>query len=146
MNFVRLSTISPELVALLSSKETTHLVRVSAATVDWVFKEVEVVDSRVTAGRVALSAQDFGDSVVRTQVFELVEELDVVAWDLQDSDGSGDSPAYLLAFRRARAVDSLWNALAGGDLEATMDCVYEAFAASDSHEALEQLVVSAATE
>ena len=48
MNFVRLSTISPELVALLSSKETTHLVRVSAATVDWVFKEVEVVDSRVT--------------------------------------------------------------------------------------------------
>ncbi len=144
MKFIRLSTISPELVSLLSGKSASQLQRVAAAAVDWALKAGEIDDPRLAAGLEALAAQDFGDSVVRSGVLELVEELDTAAWDIQDSKISADSPAYVNAFRRARAVNSLWEALAGAHLEATMDCVYEAFATSDSTTILTEKVIAAA--
>lgn len=144
MKFIRLSALSPELVSLLSGKSATQLQRASAAAADWALKAVEIDDPRLAAGLEALAAQDFGNSVVRAGVLELVEELDAAAWDIQESDIPADSPAYVDAFRRARAVNSLLNALAGADLEATLDCVYEAFATSDSTASLAEKVIVAA--
>ena len=137
MNFMRLSVISPELASLLSGMSASQLLFASAAAVDWALRDVEIADPRLASGRDALAGQEFGDSVVRSGVAELVEELDAVAWDIQDGDNSADSTAYLKAFRRARAVNALWNALAGANLEDIMDCVYEAFATGDSTASLE---------
>lgn len=140
MTFVRLSVVAPELVDLLRAASTEQLLRVSAASVGWALAQADVVDARLEDGTAALAAQQFGDSAVRARVNELVEELDVVARDIQDT---GDNPGYLAAFTRARAANALWYALVGADLDATMECVYEAFATSDVTESLIEAVISA---
>ena len=59
--------------------------------------------------------------------------LDEAAWDLQERMDAGQAAhdEYLAAFRRARAVTSLWFALDSDPMVAAMEASYEARAAAD---------------
>jgi hypothetical protein len=65
-------------------------------------------------------------------VQQLVNELDAVAWDLQEKAEVGTVPyqAYNAAFRRARAAASISFALGSDALSAALEAVYEAHAAT----------------
>jgi hypothetical protein len=72
----------------------------------------------------------------------LVEQLDERAWDIQDRQASGTAADvdYLSAFGLARAASAIWYALDGSALQAAMESVYEAHAASGELETMRALV------
>lgn len=139
MTFTRLGTIAPELVAMISAASPEQLAGAAAASVTAAFAEAPVADPRIDVARAALAAGRFGDTALRDQVMALVEELDEAAWDLQDADDAAYSPA----FSKARAVNTLWYALAGPDRDSTMECVYEAFHVFDDTTELHAIVAAA---
>lgn len=139
----RLNTVAPTIVSLLAGTTDAQRVIISAAIVDWILERAAVEDATVVSGRRVLHAKDFGDSSVRSQIWELVERLDNVAWDLQDEKNESGNAASATAFARARAVNSLWYALAGVDVDSLMDCAYEAQAAFGDIAGLESVVTTA---
>lgn len=119
---------------------------------DWI-RELSIEEARAIAGRAALAAVDTlgldlpvieeGRAAVQSrapgiriqaELTRLTEELDEIAWRIQDSfevgDGDGEpDQEYLGAFRRARAVSALSFALELDDLTAALEATYEAIAA-----------------
>lgn len=128
MTSPRLDSVAPDLSLLLIQADESQRVRVLLATVDWILQRVVVDDERLVAGLVALRAGNFGDSLARSQLWELVEQLENEAWDA-DQDDEPRSAEYLVGFARARAVNCLWYGLAGSSAETVAECAYEAQAA-----------------
>ncbi|MBH0054433.1 hypothetical protein I6E74_09650 [Salinibacterium sp. SWN139] len=79
---------------------------------------------------------------VRDQLWELVQELDESAWDLQDAEAGDESAhGYANAFARARSVNALWYAIAVPiTTETVLDCLYEVQAATGDLDALRTAV------
>ncbi|WP_447523320.1 hypothetical protein [Salinibacterium sp. NYA9b] len=79
---------------------------------------------------------------VRDQLWELVQELDELAWDLQESEAGDETLVeYAHAFARARAVNALCYALiAPASSESVADCLYEAQAATGDVNGLRNVV------
>jgi hypothetical protein len=142
----RLATVAPELNDEIQSS-TAELQRlISVAVAAWIATEVDLDDQRAVDAVLAIRGGKVGESPIRSRMAELVEELDVVAWDLQDTveqaGSGGDDPAYLEAFARARAADALWCALSNEPLEAAIESAYEAQAARRDLEGLRKQVRS----
>jgi hypothetical protein len=129
----RLGTIAPDLVEQLEGESDQRLRRVTEAVVPTALTAASVDDDRSDRALAALRAGRYGDSEERAAMKTLTDELDEVAWDIQDRTGAGeaDEVDYLAAFRRARAAMALWFALDDDPAVAAMESIYEARAATD---------------
>jgi len=128
---VRLATVAPDLVEEISQRDGSELSALSSAVVAWALGQVEIEDPRLFAALSALRERREDDRI-RDQLWELVQELDELAWDLQESDVRDESDAsYEQAFARARAVNALGYALiTPASSESVAGCLYEAQAAT----------------
>jgi hypothetical protein len=133
---IRLSTIAPDLTTRLQRVSVADLRRVTAEVVDAALRATELHDQSLDAAVRALRAGRYGDGLERERVKDLEVQLDETAWDLQDRADAGDASQddYLAAFRRARAAAALWFALDDDALQAALEAVYEARAATDDNE------------
>jgi hypothetical protein len=129
----RLSTIAPDLVEQLEREPEPRLRALTEGVVDAALRATDVQDEAVERALEALRAGRYGDSAERDAAKRLADELDEVAWDLQErvDAGEADQEDYLAAFRRARAVAALWFALDEDPPTAAMEAAYEARAATD---------------
>ncbi len=129
----RLETIAPDLVERLEGEPEPRLRAVAEGVAAAALRATGVSDERIDRALAALRAGDYGDLEQRKAVKALADELDEAAWDVQErmDAGEGDQDEYLTAFRRARAVTSLWFALDSDPMVAAMEASYEARAAAD---------------
>ncbi|MEV8254259.1 hypothetical protein AB0O95_09870 [Rhodoglobus sp. NPDC076762] len=131
MSFVRLATVAPDLVEEISQRDGSELSALSKAVVVWVLGQAEVEDTRAVLALSALKERRVSDRV-RDELWELVQELDESAWDLQESEAGDETlVGYAHAFARARAANALWYSLvAPASAESVADCLYEAQSAN----------------
>lgn len=140
----RLTAVAPDLVEALTHQSVAALQVVAKTVADWVVDRAGLVDPRVDAGLAALRQGNLGPSTERSELQLLVVQLDEQAWDIQDQldAGSATDEEYLAAFGLARAGSAIWYALDNDALQAALESVYEAQAASGELEILRELVFS----
>ena len=99
-------------------------------------------EKRVESGHVAAQALRLGESKERTELGLLTDELDEIAWRLQERVDAqqANEAEYLVAFRRARAAAALFSALDAQPLKAALDSLYEAHHAIGDEQALRALI------
>jgi hypothetical protein len=89
-----------------------------------------------------MAEEVWGESPVRVELLQLVDELDEIAWDIQDQveEGDKDERAYLSAFIRARAAHTLYFALDVDPLNAAMEGIYEAMIALEDLDLVKTII------
>lgn len=137
----RLSSVAADLSAELEHRPSTELKKVAAAAALLAVDRTNLVDPRLNGALAALRRGTPGDPNDSSAVTHVTEELDEVAWDVQERVDEGALPqqAYLEAFRRARASASVSFALDSNALEA----VYEAQAAVSDLQAIRTAIDTA---
>jgi hypothetical protein len=102
-------------------------------------------DERLDRAEEVLTAGRLGDGPERADVLALVEELDELAWDLQDraEAGTASQEQYLHAFARARAAAAAGFAFEGDALVAASEGLYEAHHAVQDLAALRAAIAAA---
>jgi hypothetical protein len=127
----RLSSVAADLVEQLEAQQPARLRQAAAGAVHLAVTRTGLAAPPLNAALAALREGRFGDSTERSAVLRLADELDEIAWDLQErSDaGTGSRDAYLAAFGRARAAAAVGFALDADTLMAALEAVYEAQAA-----------------
>ena len=132
----RLSTLAPDLVTLLGEASETELRTVSQEVVNSTLERNGLHDPRIDAALATLRRASFGETAERNDLKAFEEELDNIAWDIQDRVEQGDAPRedYLRAFARARTAATLWFALDRDPLQAALESTYEACAATSQQE------------
>ena len=129
----RLVSLAPELAGEIERQNPTVLRAIALNVSEWVIGEVGVVDERLDRGIAGLEGTVEIPSSLRSEINVLWDELDVKAWDIQDliEDGHATEGEYEAAFFKARAANALWYALDPDRMIGTLECVYEAQAATD---------------
>jgi hypothetical protein len=96
------------------------------------------VDPRLTAAQERLAKGEYGDTPERHAVQALIEELDEVAWNIQEEVDSGKRSYddYSKGFAKARAANVAWCALDRDPYNAASETLYEAQHALDDAEEL----------
>jgi hypothetical protein len=138
----RLAAIAPELADQIS--QATHAQQKQIAThlallaVDSVDLHDPVLDATVTALRENTPA----DVSAQDAVNRLTEQLDQIAWDLQEraEAGTASDDDYAIAFRRARAANTVAFALSDDAATAALETAYEAEAATEDIESVRAAV------
>ncbi|HEX4444628.1 MAG TPA: hypothetical protein VHZ81_13745 [Galbitalea sp.] len=133
MSESRLVSVAPELVREIERQKPAALRAIALSVSEWVIREVGVVDERLDRGIAALEGTTEISPSLRSDINVLWDGLDVKAWDIQDliEGGEATEGEYEAAFFRARAANALWYALDPELLMGTLECVYEAQAATD---------------
>ena len=130
-----LMQISPDLVDRLrrSTDETRHQIVERACRL--AMQRAGVTAPELNEALDAIRQRRFGVSSLRINIDALEQQLDEVAWDIQDRIVSGDTSEaeYLRAFAKARAVAAIGLAL-DGTLSASFDSLYEAYYAIDNRD------------
>jgi hypothetical protein len=130
-----LMQISPELVDKLrrSGDETRHRIVERACLL--AVQRADVAAPTLTEALDVIHRRSFGVPDLRSQVDGLAQELDEIAWDIQDRIGTGGATEaeYRRAFVKARAAAAIGFAL-DGSLSASFDSLYEAYYAIDSRD------------
>lgn len=139
----RLQVIDSDLYAILrnQSEQTNRKLAVLVCTfaLTYVKHQHPVVDRGIDL----LHIKKFDDVGYLRTLKELVEQLDLVQWRFQDEVERGlrERADYDIAFRNARAVNSLYAAFAVEPLEAASESIYEAVSATDEQEVIRSLVL-----
>ena len=127
--------ISPELVDMLrqSTDETRHQIVERACLL--AVQRAGVAAPKLTEALDVIRRRSFGIPDLRSQVDALTQELDEIAWDIQDRVEVGDAAEaeYRRAFVKARAAAAIGFAL-DGSLAASFDSLYEAYYAIDNRD------------
>jgi hypothetical protein len=129
----RLTTIAPDLAEELEQRPPDELRQIAERVAEAAIASTRISDERAQSALTALRSGSFGDTEARASIKSLADELDEIAWDIQDrvEAGDADEDDYLAAFRRARAAMSLWFALDSDQMVAALESVYEARTALD---------------
>lgn len=140
----RLSTIADDLAELLSRQSISRLRGVAAAAARLAVERTQLADPRLDAALAAIRDGDPAAVAELSQVLALTEELDEIAWDVQEQCEAGVRPeqAYLAAFARARAAAAVGFALEPDALCAALESVYEAQAATADLEGVRAAVAA----
>lgn len=140
----RLSTIADDLAELLSRQSIARLRGVAAAAARLAVERTQLADPRLDAALAAIRDGDPAAVAELSQVLALTEELDEIAWDVQEQFETGVRPeqAYLAAFARARAAAAVRFALEPDALCAALESVYEAQAATADLQAVRAAVAT----
>jgi hypothetical protein len=141
----RLSTVAPNLAEQLESQPTQALRKVAAETTGLVAARIQLADPRFDSAVAAIREGGLGDSTGLSGMRRLTEELDQIAWDVQESVEQGLLPrkACREAFTRARAAAAVGFALEPDALYAALESVYEAWAALVDIDAVRTVVMIA---
>jgi hypothetical protein len=141
----RLSSVAVDLVERLERQPPARLRQLTADAVRLAVARTQLVDPRLDAGLVALGSGAFGDTPERSAVLRLVDELDEIAWDVQDKAEASEATqqAYLAAFAKARAAASVGFALDSDALNAALEAIYETQAAVADLNAVREMVGAA---
>jgi len=123
----RLETRAPELASKLRSADQQRQRSAAVAAASWAVG-VAGIDQADAATAVRLLSEGAHGQVDRNSLARLVEELDEVAWSVQDAveTGSGSDADYLVAFGQARAVASVLFAAEPDAELAALEAIYEA--------------------
>lgn len=129
---VRLATVAPDLVEVLSHEQPVRLRTITIDVCEWIVGRVGLIDPKVDAALAALREGHAGDSPERQALKGLADELDERAWDMQDrvEEGSAPMDQYLAAFALARAASAVWSASDHDPIQSALEAVYEAQAAT----------------
>ncbi len=144
----RLSSVAADLAEQLETQQPTRLRRAAAGAVHLAVAHTGLAAPPLDAALAALREGRFGDSADRSAALRLADELDEIAWDLQERSeaGTGSQDAYLAAFGRARAAAAVGFALDADALTAALEALYEAQAAVADLGAIRAAVGSALAE
>lgn len=139
----RLSSIAPDLVAVIEQQQSEELRRVAVEAAKLAIERTNLSEPQVDAALSALYEGRLGFTPERSAVQYLADELDKIAWDAQEKMEAGivSRQVYSTAFRRARAAASVGFALDSNALTAALESVYEAQAAVADLDAM-RIVVS----
>jgi len=147
LKFVRLNAVAPDLAVRIStlgdvSLGDVSLGDVSRAAATWVLSQVDIDDVRLTEAVAALGELHVND-LIRGQLWELVQELDELAWDLEEAESGEDTAkGSMQAFARARAANALWYALVTpASSDTVAECLYEAQAATGDVDGLRAVIL-----
>lgn len=123
----RLESSAPALASRLQGAEQQSQRSVAVAAASWA-AGVAHLDQASVINAIDLLRQGFHERVARNDLAELVEELDDVAWLVQDAveAGSASSADYLTAFGRARAAAAVLFAAEPDSEVAALEATYEA--------------------
>lgn len=149
-----LEGIRPGLADCLLNAPSERLRRLAAMVANAAARSAGLTDQRVIAALDALESKAGIDysmfSDLRDRMESLVEELDNIAWDLQEqADASHSSEEeyvqalekeYAPAFARARAAAAVAFALHPDPLTAATSAIYEAYHSTTGIETLKQIV------
>ena len=124
----RLSTVAPDLVTEISRMPEGRLRELASGIADAAGRETQLDDPRFRAALAILQSDRSDEAAVRAGVETLVQELDEVAWDIQDKldSGEGTYDQYSRAFDRARAAAAAYWALDSDPEVAALESAYEA--------------------
>ena len=127
----RLGLVAPEVLAGLSTIPEDRLRPIALATSEWALEQSDLSSPTVDAALSALREGRIGTSPERDALSALVDELDEIAWDIQDATELGDATesSYGEAFARARAASAVLSALDADPFRAAADSLYETQAA-----------------
>jgi hypothetical protein len=136
LEFVRLSTVAPDLVSAIQHQSPEVQDALSMMIAEWVVEQTKLADARIAIALVALRAGGRGDSPERTAVQLVSDEWDELAWNIQEKVELGDASLgqYETAFDRSRAASAVWFALGSDPAFAAFDTLYEAQAAAGADE------------
>ena len=92
-------------------------------------------DATILEALEAIDRRQFGNPSLTIRLDALTEELDEIAWDLQDQAAAGKATMdeYGRAFTKARAVAALGYALDGSP-KSSLEALYEAYHAVDAED------------
>ncbi len=140
-----LKKIAPDLVDLLEQTDDAARRRAATAAVELALQTTDLQGPQVIQAKTALAAGRVGGTPERTAVEALTEELDNVAWDIQDQveSGAASRELYLAAFAKARAAAALAFAFEPNSLDVAFEVIYEANFAVQDLEALKAVVMTA---
>lgn len=129
----RLESLSPSFAEKLALASTTQRKAVVLAACELAVKEARLDSAEVNA---ALAVMRQGRVTTAAQVVTisaLAEHLDEQYFALQDAadDGRASPNDYLGPFSQARAASAIVYALKDSSLDADMEAIYEATAATD---------------
>jgi hypothetical protein len=139
---MRLDSEAPDLAERLRSAGNAGLRAVADKIAAAAVAAMKVSDPRIDAGLHAAAARDWGNTAVRADLEKLTEELDEIAWDIQEQaeEGTATEAEYETAFRRARAVAALCFSLESDAATAASESVYEAWHALDNPDVVRDLI------
>jgi hypothetical protein len=142
----RLGLVAPDLVNDLDQQEPPVLRAVTTRVVHLAVDRTRLVSDAALVALAALDECRFGQSEEREATLRLVDDLDEVAWDLQERSERGDASQaeYLAAFCRARAASAIAFALDADAFVAATEGIYEAQAAISDLDAIRSIVGGAA--
>ncbi|WP_157756679.1 hypothetical protein [Plantactinospora sp. KBS50] len=127
--------ISPQLVDKLrrSTDETRHRIVERACLL--AVQRADVAAPKLTEALDAIRRRKLSPPDLRSEIDALTQELDEIAWDIQDRIEAGDATEaeYRRAFVKARAAAAVGFALEGS-LAASFDSLYEAYYAVDNRD------------
>jgi hypothetical protein len=127
----RLSLVAPEVLAGLTTIPEDRLRPIALETSEWAVEQADLSSPIVDAALSALREGRFGSSPERDALSALVDELDEIAWDIQDATELVDATesSYGKAFARSRAASAVLSALDADPFRAAADSLYETHAA-----------------
>ncbi len=133
------------LAALIDGADDISRRRAVAACCRLALDRTLLTDPRLDAAESALAEGQYGDGLERAGVLVLVEELDEIAWDIQDlvQMGSAADADYLRAFEKARAAAAVGAAFEVDSRLAGRQALYEAFYAINDSIAFRRAVMAA---
>lgn len=104
-----------------------------------------LADPRLDEALAAVRDRTPGGRSVCSKAEQVTEELDEIAWDIQDQvdEEAASQEAYFEAFSRARAAAAVGYALESDPLKAALETVYEAQAALGDLKAIRTAIDSA---
>jgi hypothetical protein len=140
----RLDTSSPLLAARLRNADRRSQ-RQAAIAAAALAARVAQLDQASVRQALDLLDQHALDQVPRDQLASLVDELDEIAWSIQEAEDEGSSAGaeYLSAFGRARAAAAVLFAADPDPEIAALEAVYEAGSATADDSAVIAVVEEA---
>jgi hypothetical protein len=138
----RLGLVAPDLGNELDRMEPLALRALLAEVIHLAVERTGLVSDAARAALAALDDGRFGATEERGAILGVVDDLDEVAWDLQERSERREASQgeYLAAFRRARAASAIASALDPDAFVAATEGIYEAEAAISDLDAIRSIV------
>jgi hypothetical protein len=142
---IGIALVDSELARLIEGWDGAARRRGLEAGVRLAVGRASLVDERVVEAWQAIAAGKLGERPERAAIVELVDELDQVAWDVQDevSKGYARQEEYDEAFTKARAAAAVGYMFEVDARRAALESLYEAHYAIEDLPALRAVVAAA---
>ena len=145
MTKTRLDLIDPDLCARLEIVDKAALRRAAMAACNFALNCSDLAHPFLDQALQELSSNSSPLSNLGKVLEQLVESLDEEYFDLRDAaeNGKAEGVDWVVAFRKARAANSVYFAIGEDEYLAVAEAIYEANAATEDLDNLRQVVIEA---